>query len=182
MNVEHEIGTTTAAAEARFAEAYARSYQLTVRFLVSRGVYGDAAEETAQAAWARAWNRLSQLRNLDMLLSWVNSIAWNMYRSEKRSRYHCVPLDSMMSAYTGVDTLSLDVQRLMHYCSEDQAALLRRYYFDGAEVSELAVEGRVEPVTIRVRLGRARRSIAKRVKLSRARNRKHLLTLQHGRA
>ena len=67
-----------------YGTAYEHGFALTVRFLISRGLLTDAAEETAQAAWAKGWERLTQLRNEHMLLTWVNSIALNLYRSVRR--------------------------------------------------------------------------------------------------
>ena len=137
-----------------------KSYRTTVRFLVSRGVQGDTAEETAQAAWVRAWERLPQLRNPDFMLSWVNSIAFNLYRQEARSKPKHAPLDRDLKSATGVDTTSLDVARLMEYCSHGERQLLRRYYFEEVEIAELAAEAGVTPITIRVQLMRARKTMA----------------------
>jgi len=35
----------------QYGQAYQKGFNLTVRFLVSRGLAYDAAQETAQAAW-----------------------------------------------------------------------------------------------------------------------------------
>src|ERR1700687_1791118 len=64
-----------------YGSAYKRGYHLTVRFLVSRGLTYDAAQETAQAAWVKGWERLGQLRDSNMVLTWMNSIALNIHRS-----------------------------------------------------------------------------------------------------
>src|SRR5689334_23819904 len=64
-----------------YGSAYKRGYNLTVRFLVSRGLTYDAAQETAQAAWVKGWERLGQLRDSNMVLTWMNSIALNIHRS-----------------------------------------------------------------------------------------------------
>src|SRR6202051_5291969 len=71
-----------------YGSAYKRGYNLTVRFLVSRGLTYDAAQETAQAAWVKGWERLSQLRDSNMVLTWMNSIALNIHRScMRRERF-----------------------------------------------------------------------------------------------
>ena len=46
-----------------YGAAYKKGYNLTVRFLVSRGLSYDSAQETAQAAWVKGWERLGQLRD-----------------------------------------------------------------------------------------------------------------------
>ncbi len=64
-----------------YGNAYKKGYHLTVRFLVSRGLTYDGAQETAQAAWVSGWERLGQLRDSSMVLTWMNSIALNIHRS-----------------------------------------------------------------------------------------------------
>src|SRR5690606_1486872 len=64
-----------------FSQAYERFYSRTVRFLQSRGVGPDVAEEVAQVAWVRGWERQSQLQSDSALLPWVNSIALNSLRA-----------------------------------------------------------------------------------------------------
>jgi DNA-directed RNA polymerase specialized sigma24 family protein len=64
-----------------YGNAYKKGYNLTVRFLVSRGLTYDGAQETAQAAWVKGWERLAQLRDANMVLTWMNSIALNIHRS-----------------------------------------------------------------------------------------------------
>jgi DNA-directed RNA polymerase specialized sigma24 family protein len=68
----------------RYGEAYQKGFDLTVRFLLSRGAWRDNASEVAQAAWARGWEHLIQLRNERLVLTWVNTIALNLYRSVLR--------------------------------------------------------------------------------------------------
>jgi DNA-directed RNA polymerase specialized sigma24 family protein len=64
-----------------FGSAYEKGYNLTVRFLVSRGLSYDSAQETAQAAWVRGWEKLGQLRDSRLVLTWMNTIALNIHRS-----------------------------------------------------------------------------------------------------
>ena len=46
-----------------YGKSYERGFRLTVRFLISRGVCTDSAEEAAQVAWAKGWEHLCQLRD-----------------------------------------------------------------------------------------------------------------------
>lgn len=73
-----------------FGQAYQAGFERTIRFLISRGAGRDGAQEAAQAAWVRGWERLHQLRNDDMLLTWVNTIALNIYRRvlQTEERFH----------------------------------------------------------------------------------------------
>ena len=79
----------TILSEQSFAAAYQKGFPQTVRFLSSRGVPREAALDTAQSAWTKAWERREQLRNPSFVFTWVNSIALNVYRTllrrEKRT-------------------------------------------------------------------------------------------------
>ena len=162
ISTQHEP-VTNPSPRAKFADQFEQNYRLTVRFLISRGIRHDTAEEFAQAAWARGWERLEQLKNPEMMLSWVNSIALNMFRGAARCHGEVVPLDRDLRASVQSDMHRLDASKLMKLCNEDDQSLLRRYYFDGVEASELAAEAGVSTITIRVRLSRARHGIATRV-------------------
>ncbi len=48
-----------------YGAAYKKGYNLTVRFLVSRGLSYDSAQETAQAAWVKGWERLEPIARLE---------------------------------------------------------------------------------------------------------------------
>jgi DNA-directed RNA polymerase specialized sigma24 family protein len=65
----------------------------------------DIAEDVAQAAWLQGWQKLHQLRDERMILSWVNAIALNYHRrrGQNDSRYQAL---SEVPAVSGVDLLS----------------------------------------------------------------------------
>lgn len=67
-----------------YGSAYKNGYVLTARLLVGRGLSWDGARETAQAAWVRGWEKRSQLRDVNMVVTWINTIALNIYRSDLR--------------------------------------------------------------------------------------------------
>src|SRR5258708_19316916 len=69
-----------------YGSAYKKGYNLTVRFLVSRGLSYDGAQETAQAAWVKGWERLAQLRDAQMGFTWMKSIALNIHPSCMRAQ------------------------------------------------------------------------------------------------
>ena len=45
----------------RFADAYSRNFATTHKFLMSKGIAPSTAEEVAQAAWTKGWERRNQL-------------------------------------------------------------------------------------------------------------------------
>src|ERR1700704_6263010 len=93
-----------------YGRAYSQGFTGTVRFLVSRGLFNDVAEETAQAAWATGWEHLAQLRNERVLLTWVNSFAMNLFRSFCRKPvFHQLP---ELTAAPAVNLAAIDVSRV----------------------------------------------------------------------
>jgi DNA-directed RNA polymerase specialized sigma24 family protein len=67
-----------------FQNAYATGFPRTVRFIRSKGINPSDAEEIAQAAWVKGWERRQQLKCAESLSSWVNSIAFNVLRNFAR--------------------------------------------------------------------------------------------------
>ena len=97
-----------------YGKSYERGFRLTVRFLMSRGVCGDSAEEAAQVAWTKGWEHLGQLRDDRMVVTWVNSIAWNVIRSLARK----LPLQELpeVAVPPTVNLAAIDVDRALRYC------------------------------------------------------------------
>jgi DNA-directed RNA polymerase specialized sigma24 family protein len=140
-----------------YGQAYQAGFERTIRFLISRGAPLDGAQEAAQAAWARGWERLHQLRNTDMLLTWVNTIALNMYRRVLRTevRFH-QPLPELYSGLR-IDTAAIDVARILKFCRPRERQLLE-LQMQGVTTGEIARHNGVTETAIRIRLMRARRA------------------------
>jgi RNA polymerase sigma-70 factor (ECF subfamily) len=148
-----------------FGAAYKKGYALTVRFLASRGLTWDDAEETAQEAWTRGWERLGQLRDPRMVLTWTNSIALNIHRGSFRRR----PLPSTLPETATSPKLNLaaiDVERILHFSKKKDRFLLQRHYLEGFTAQEIASEGTSTKNAVRSRLLRARRSAGERIGLA----------------
>jgi len=143
-----------------YGAAYQRGYGLTVRFLVSRGLSHDMAQEDAQAAWAKGWERLGQLRDSRMVVTWMNSIALNIHRSCVRREPLFVPLPEL-STPPKVNLASIDVRRMLETCKSKDREVLKRHYLEGYKVREIAQAHGWTETAVRIRLLRARRSLAK---------------------
>jgi DNA-directed RNA polymerase specialized sigma24 family protein len=144
-----------------YGTAYERGFRLTVRFLISRGLFAEAAEETAQAAWAKGWERLADLRNEHMLLTWVNSIALNLYRSIMRK-----PLLQPLPELSGPPKLNLaaiDVNRILTQCKPAERVVLQKRYLEGWGIRDIARTHGWTETAVRIRLVRARRSARARM-------------------
>lgn len=139
-----------------YGQAYQRGFELTVRLLLSKGSERDRAREVAQAAWTRGWERLSQLRDDNLVGTWVNTIALNVYRSILRSEpaYQALP---ELRAKAGVNLAAIDVARILKICRPCDRLLLEQQ-MHGVTAEEIARKHGVSETAIRIRLLRARRA------------------------
>ena len=144
-----------------YGQAYQAGFRLTVHFLISRGIVGDVAGEAAQAAWARGWERIAQLRSSKMVLSWVNSIALNIYRSYLRRPSFEALRD--VSVTFQADCTSIDLQRILSLCNSEERRLLQLQYLEELKISEIAHLQGCSETAARIRILRARRAVHKRV-------------------
>jgi DNA-directed RNA polymerase specialized sigma24 family protein len=140
-----------------YGQAYQAGFERTIRFLISRGAGRDRAQEAAQAAWVRGWERLNQLRNEEMLLTWVNTIALNLYRRvlKREERFH-QPLPELYSRLR-IDMAAIDVARILKFCRPRERQLLE-LQMQGVTTQEIARHNGVTETAIRIRLMRARRA------------------------
>jgi DNA-directed RNA polymerase specialized sigma24 family protein len=144
-----------------YGNAYQAGFALTVHFLVSRGVLGDDAGEAAQAAWARGWERIKQLRSANMVVAWVNSIALNLHRSDLRRP----PLESLRDVSTAPqpDFASLDTHKILKLCNSYERTLLKQLYLEDLRISEIAHRQGCSETAARIRILRARRAVRARL-------------------
>lgn len=152
--------TTAGMTTERYGQAYQRGFDLTTRFLISRGVPVDMARDVAQAAWVKGWERLGQLRNESMVVTWVNTIAMNVHRSvlRREKAYQALP-DFYGSAE--INLAAIDLSRILKFCCPRDRALLE-LQMQGDTAEEIArTQGGTE-TAIRIRLLRARRAARSR--------------------
>lgn len=150
-----------------YGQAYQRGFDLTVRLLLSRGAPRERAREVAQAAWARGWERLCQLRNDTLVVTWVNTIALNVYRTVLRREPAYQPLPELRTS-PGVNLAAIDVARILQFCRPCDRILLEQQ-MSGVTAEELARKQGVTETAIRIRLLRARRAARSRVEKRTAR-------------
>ena len=155
-NCRLRSGRLSGVTKSNYGFAYQAGFEATVRFLLSKRVPAEIAEETAQAAWSRGWERIDQLRDEELLRTWVNAIALNMYRRSARDESRNQPLLER-SGGVGVDVAAIDLGRLLSACcSSDRALLLQHLH--GWTTSEIAREAGASETAVRLRLMRARRA------------------------
>src|ERR1700733_3628913 len=98
-----------------YGQAYEGGFSKTVRVLRSRGASPEHAEDVAQAAWLRGWEKLGQLKDDGLVVSWVNAIAINWHRrvGVQESRFQALP---EVCGHIGVDSAPLDAAKILNSC------------------------------------------------------------------
>ncbi|MCC6341757.1 MAG: hypothetical protein IT166_06140 [Bryobacterales bacterium] len=139
-----------------FAQAYESGHNKTVSFLLSRGYNPQLAEEAAQAAWVRGWERKEQLRDFRKAIPWVNSIALNIGRTRTRQGARLQSLPETLKDHWREPIASIDVGGKLQECSDAERNLLEERYIWGWGADELAREHHCSSLAIRLRLHRAR--------------------------
>jgi len=139
----------------QFGKAYQDGHEHTVRFLLSRGVNRDTALDVAQAAWLRGWERLSQLRDESVLVTWVNTIALNQFRKTFRYDQRHEALQDMPHPLPALNWAALDLDRILSRCRPRDRALLEAQ-LRGVTAKELCERSGSSSIAMRLRLYRAR--------------------------
>jgi DNA-directed RNA polymerase specialized sigma24 family protein len=146
-----------------YGQAYQQGFGRTVRILRSRGASAHHAEDVAQSAWLQGWQKLDQLRDEGMIVSWVNAIAINYHRRGSRyeARYQALP---DLCGHVGIDLAPLDTAKILKFCSPGDRTLFEQQ-LGGLTTKEIAKKHGVSATAIRIRFLRARRAVRARVEL-----------------
>lgn len=158
--------------ETVFSEAYGKFYGKTVRYLQSLNMSYEQAEEIAQAAWVRGWEKRNQLKKLDSVGAWINGIAKNLMRVDwQRTRpfLHGIAVgvddieEMMVLSYDPTDLMEIhgDLQVILSMLSAEDRLLLVESYMMEYTSLELAPAYGLDPVSVRVRLLRIKNDIRK---------------------
>jgi RNA polymerase sigma-70 factor (ECF subfamily) len=141
-----------------FGTAYEKGFHRTVCFLASRGLPDPEAQEIAQAAWSRGWERRCQLRDQGMIFSWINSIALNMSRNQFRRNARSQGLEETVDLRPGPSSASAsaDIDHLFSKCDKIDRSLLWMQAVGGFTTAEIGKHHGLKPSTVRVRLMRAK--------------------------
>jgi RNA polymerase sigma factor (sigma-70 family) len=159
--IEGAKGMTTE----EYRDAYTAGFKTTQGFLQRRGADNDLAEEVAQAAWARGWERLSQLRDSRLVISWVAAIAVHMLCDDQRSRRRLCPLqaDDALTSPSTINIAAIDVRRKLQACPGRQRQLLQRVYLDECSRRELEQDFGITRGALNSGLSRARRALRRKM-------------------
>jgi RNA polymerase sigma-70 factor (ECF subfamily) len=141
-----------------YGVAYENGRRQTINFLRSMGLREDEAREKAQAAWAKGWERRLQLKDKKKTLSWINTIALNLYRSGIRKDSLHVPIIELPVPPCASNS-AIDLERMLNRCRESEQEVLALRYLQGYNVRDLADRYGCTETAVRVRLLRARKSL-----------------------
>ena len=155
--------TTAGITTESFANAYQSGYRLTVRFLISKGLNVDQAEETAQSAWVRGWEARNQLRVEGRMLPWINSIAYRRFCNVHRRTSTYVSLTGISDTKGICVTVGAEAALLLNRCSALDQSLLTRRYLQEMELKDIAGFLGLSEVAVRVRLHRCRKALQARI-------------------
>lgn len=91
-----------------------------------------------------------------MVITWVNTIALNVYRSILRKETLTQELPELPSAFR-INIAAIDVARVLQFCRPCERTLLEQQ-MQGVAIEEIARKQGVTETAIRIRLLRARRA------------------------
>ncbi len=140
-----------------YGDVYQGGRERTVRFLLSRGAAQALVPDIAQSAWLRGWEKLPQLRDPQMIVPWVNSIALNLYRRAIRTECLQQEIRECDHGKTCLNLAAIDVARILRACPPADRQLLEAQ-MNGVTATEIARKQGIPASTVRIRFFRARRS------------------------
>jgi len=142
-----------------FTELVERHHQELVR--ISYAITGDldAARDSAQLAWIKAWQRLPSLREPDRLRAWLIAIAANEARqhiraARRRRVREITPIDTETGAPETGHADRLDLATALARLDPPDRQLLAMRYLAGLTADEIAAQTGRSPSGTRTRLSR----------------------------
>jgi RNA polymerase sigma factor (sigma-70 family) len=150
------------------AEAFGESFSTggfrqTLGKLRRCGANPDLAQEIAQAAWVRGWERLDQLQDHECLVQWVTSIAIRMFWDVAKGR-RITPLLTDGFEPQVAPSVNLDVIDIGRVLDQPQLRnLINAVYVEGRSAAEVAVSLGISIGAVHHRLSRARAKLRRLV-------------------
>ena len=121
----------------------------------------------------RGWERLGQLRSDELISTWVNTIALNLYRRAIRQERRLQGLHDPLYAKSTMNWAAIELRRILRFCRLPDRQLLEAQMV-GQTAEEIAHDQGVSQTAIRIRLLRARRAARQAAENIRVRRRAHV--------
>ena len=122
------------------------------------------ASDVAQKVLLRAWMAREELDPARDLWPWLQSVALNVGRRRLAREARSVSVAELDSEGDSCvppqPELVNDLHRCLERLSDEERSLVRRFYFEGDSVAELAIMGACSEGTVKARLSRVRSKIA----------------------
>ncbi|MEZ5361865.1 MAG: sigma-70 family RNA polymerase sigma factor [Bryobacterales bacterium] len=145
---------------AEYQSAYDAEFRHTVRSLLVRGAAASDAEDVAQAAWMRGWEKREALREPASVGAWIRTIALNILRSNFRQARKLEFLSEVETATSPQPIVSrIDARRALLRCAASDRALLEDLYLRGYTSVETARRHALTPGAVRVRTFRVKQRL-----------------------
>lgn len=161
---QRDIGNinTEATTDAKYSRAYESGFSRTIRALRRKGLSFEDAQELAQAAWSRGWERLAQLRDPDQIEAWIKTIAFNMLR-DRQSRQLALPFEEVIERGAMPDTsvVAIDIYRAILLSSSTHREVLDKLVA-GYSTIEISQHLGISPGAAYHRIARARAFVRSR--------------------
>jgi DNA-directed RNA polymerase specialized sigma24 family protein len=145
-----------------YGRAYEHGFDQTTRLLCAKGVPFDTAHDAAQSAWVKGWEFIGQLRDPGSVITWVNSIALNVYRNSLRRKNQSLGIRDIPVA-PQINVAAIDLARVIEVCRPKDRGLLTEHFIYGFDSAEIARRSGCTATAVRLRLMRARRAVVDRI-------------------
>lgn len=143
-----------------YGRAYERGLRKTISFLRSKGIPPDLAIEIAQQSWAKGWFKIHQLKTDGAVIIWVNSIAFNDYRTFLRQNEKLVDSSAIENMGSDGNILAVEenirMEKLLDLAKDAKDRELLLLNIQGFSNDEIAERKKVTPLAVRIRMTRAR--------------------------
>ncbi len=148
----------TLVAEQTFNQFFLQAYEQTLGLVTLAVGNRVSAEDAAQEAFARAFNRWSTVANMEHPARWVARVAINLAIDQLRKTSREVALEPALEAPLADHVEELWVRWNLDRLTPMQRAAMVRRYIDGMAVDEVATALGRSPQTVKshIRLGRRR--------------------------
>lgn len=143
-----------------FSELYIVGKIKTYGFLRRKGLIQEVAEEHAQAAWVKAWEKREQFSGISTFQSWVNTIAWHIVLDSRRckSAEQFPELFDIVAPRLPINE-HIDAHKLLGLCTTYEQKLFSVRYFDDLTFDETAIVLAINPSTLRNKIYKAMKRI-----------------------
>jgi RNA polymerase sigma-70 factor (ECF subfamily) len=151
-------GGPPVSAESRFDEFYSARMPGLIHSLVLATGDLRRAEDCAQEAFIRAWQRWGRFRTEDPV-AWVRAVAWRLCIDDWRSGRRMSPLSQKDDSASASEWSQMEAMSLLANLPHDQRAVVVLFYLEDLDVAGISEVLAIPTGTVKSRLSRARSAL-----------------------